>query len=94
MGRKPADQRLTPRRCPTCGGMVYGPCVACRAKATPRRRLNLTAGDRGVTLGVNLHGKARERYEALKKQKDKEHETSIFYSSDPAAACPGSERPG
>jgi hypothetical protein len=62
-----------PRRCPDCGGMVYMPCRACRArKAISKlqgRGTMIQADVRQpiVPLGLNLKPVHRERYEEVRR---------------------------
>lgn len=54
-------------RCPLCGRLVHLPCVACRTVAagvTPRPQKCQT-----TTLGIELRGAAKRRYEEIKKRK-------------------------
>ena len=80
MGRPPKE-RLTPKRCPTCGALVYGKCLACIAKNAPRTTCRTNAAARGITLGIDLRGAARKRYEALRKLKEKEQENEMQSNS-------------
>ncbi len=59
-----------PRRCPTCGAMVYPPCVACRVRAELRMvarcvRPGLSADD--TALALRPHHRAR--YEQVRERR-------------------------
>jgi hypothetical protein len=71
-----------PERCPDCGGMVYMPCRACRARKAisklPGRGTTIQADVRqqgrtgmfallSVPLGLNLKPVHRERYEEVRR---------------------------
>ena len=71
-----------PRRCPTCGALVFLPCVFCaltrhlqalrvRGKTTTRP-VDRHTGPSKDPGGLNLHGAVRKRYEALRKLKEAE----------------------
>lgn len=58
-------------RCPTCGAKVVGPCIACQARAEPRRLLpedlRELAGGLDAPLGLDLKPEHAKRYEQIKR---------------------------
>jgi len=91
-GRRPDDDdpirpAEPPERCPGCGNTVYMPCRRClaeNAKAVQRRRLDIQhpqESEGPPTLGVNVKGKQRVRYEAARagriQEADDEHRDQL-----------------
>ena len=59
-------------RCPTCGGKVRMPCVACRCRALPkpvRKAAEAIQREEIKPLGLELVGEARRRYERIRADK-------------------------
>ena len=57
-----------PRRCPTCGGMVYMPCRLCtlrRQLATKKKNRRMDPRPEGL-LGLELRDEHRRRYEKVR----------------------------
>ncbi len=64
-----------PRRCPECGGKVYMPCLACRARRWAekhqRNRPRLSSVGREEPLGLNLREEHRLRYERVRARRER-----------------------
>ncbi|HLA85987.1 MAG TPA: hypothetical protein VJL29_14440 [Thermoguttaceae bacterium] len=75
------------RRCPTCGGMVHVPCRLCAlreqlletARNTARRMPDLRLTE---PLGLELHGEARSRYEAIHSRRMQQGELCVEDEGD------------
>jgi transcriptional regulator with XRE-family HTH domain len=89
--RRPCYQRLRlmedtaetppppPTRCPTCGAMVYAPCLLCeiqRRIAAGMRRPRHHRGEVFEPLGLNLRPEHQSRYELVRKRHRKALEAS------------------
>ncbi len=71
-----ADRALRPagppRRCRTCGGLVYMPCQFCTVRAAvakhPREARRDTAAHQSPELELTLAGEHRQRYEEVRRR--------------------------
>ncbi len=61
-----------PRRCRTCGGLVYMPCQLCSVRAAvakqPREARREAATRESPEMNVALEGEQRQRYEQVRRQ--------------------------
>ena len=66
----PYHSNTPPVRCPTCGGVVYMPCVACRVKTAVKTRAILPASPDlsgcSSSLTLSLKDDHQARYELVK----------------------------
>lgn len=69
LDKEPFDKRGPIMRCPTCGGLVFPPCLACKIRSQgPGARDQRSDGP----LQLELKPAHRKRYEQIKRTCDQE----------------------
>lgn len=72
--RDPFDESSPPKRCPTCGHLVYMPCLSCRMERRgtfrqPGQTTETHSAGFGNPLKLRLKDKHRVRYEGLRTER-------------------------
>jgi hypothetical protein len=65
--------QVPPKRCPTCGGLIYPPCRLCQTRIIIQKHIDrlvcLGPIEYPIVVGLDLMPRHRRRYERVRRQR-------------------------